>query len=112
MTNRRNSTTGAANDTGATQDNMNQLYAAHQVHTLAQIVYRHLAGGWQGQAGWTPQGNALPQGSGWQGQPAWTPQGSSFPQPGVGASPSSVGAAPRGGAAFPPMPPAVFYWYP
>ena len=89
MTNRRTSTTGVTSDPATAQDNMNELYAAHQVHTLAQIVFRHFAG-WQGGMPWT--------------QPAFgAPTGAGFGTP----------VAMQGGpATFPAAPPALFYWYP
>lgn len=87
MSNRKNTASGVTGDSATTQDNMNLLYTAHQVHTLAQLVYRQMAGGWQGQAPWAaPAARA--------GFPA--------------AGPMIAGSA----ATLPSGPPALFYWYP
>jgi hypothetical protein len=89
MTNRKASTTGVTSDPATAQDNMNQLYAAHQVHALAQIVFRQFAG-WQGQTPWTQQPFGAPAGAGF-------------------GSPVAMQGGPM---TLPPAPPALFYWYP
>ena len=38
MSNRKHSTVSVATDSSAAQENLNVLYTAHQVHTMAQVV--------------------------------------------------------------------------
>ena len=105
MSNRKHTTTtGVATDSATAQENLNVLYTAHQVHTMAQFVYRHLSGAWRGQTPWAPNAAA--------GFPATTfgtsPNMSGFTLPG-GAMPGAMqGAVPT----FHAAPPALFYWYP
>lgn len=90
--NRKAPTTTAGGDHGTnTQEHMNVLYAAHQVHTLAQIVLQQITGNRSGQAPWT--------------MPAGVP-GGPYPGAGNGMSPHAPGTS------YPAMPPALFYWYP
>jgi hypothetical protein len=86
------------NDSGTAQENLNVLYTAHQVHTMAQFVYRHLSGAWRNQVPWAPHTTA-----GFAPQINAAVPGTGFALPGTMA-----GAVPS----FQAAPPALFYWYP
>ena len=102
MSNRKQTTVGAMNDSATAQENLNVLYTAHQVHTMAQVVYRHLSGAWRSQTPWTPHATAnFPQ------QFTAAGNGMGFSLPGT-----MPGAMPGGVPAFQAAPPALFYWYP
>jgi len=106
MSNRKNSTVGVATDSSTAQENLNVLYTAHQVHTMAQFVYRHLAGGWRSQAPWAPNATGS-----YPAPFAATGNATAYPMPGAmqGAMPGVMpGAVPT----FQAAPPALFYWYP
>ena len=97
MSNKKGPTSGTAADAAGAQEKMNTLYTAHQVHTLAHIVYHHFAGG----APLSPWG--MHPGAAFH--PLHT-----VPHTGmaVGASVPLSFAHP----AVPGAPPALFYWYP
>ena len=98
-TNRKTSTTAVAGDPTGAQDNPNLLYAAHQVHTLAQIVFQRIASSWPNRAPWTPLASPV------FGQPC--------PMPAFGAGTTAappVASAPGSLQAAPPQ--VLFYWYP
>jgi hypothetical protein len=44
-----------ADEATPAQDSMNELYAAHQIHTLAHLVYRRLSEGWSTAPGAVPR---------------------------------------------------------
>lgn len=103
MSNRKQATAGVATDSSTAQENLNILYTAHQVHTMAQFVYRHLSGAWRSQTPWAP--NA---GVGFPTTFGTSANMSGFTMPG-GAMPNAMpGAVPT----FHAAPPALFYWYP
>ncbi len=106
MSNRKHSTVGVATDSSAAQENLNVLYTAHQVHTMAQVVYRHLSGAWRNQTPWTP--GATGNFPSTFGAPATAP-GFTLPGTMQGAMP---GAMPGAVPTFHAAPPALFYWYP
>ena len=68
--------TGGAG-TDPTQAKLNELYTAHQVHTLAQLIYQQLAARRSGGTSWSPAtttGMASPMNgqsftNGWTGNP-------------------------------------------
>ena len=84
--NKKTSNTGAGGDPAGAQDNLNALYTAHQVHTLAQIVFQQLAGSWSNRV------------------PCTAP---AFGMGGMAPNPFFYGQAFQ-----PAAPPALFYWYP
>lgn len=99
MTTRKNETTkgSVATDATSPQDRMNEVYTAHQVHTLAHLVYQQLT------AGSPPM------------QPPWAPGAESFvPQQFAGANGQGPGSGwPSAGvAASPCAPQPLIYWYP
>ena len=68
------------------QSKLNELYTAHQVHTLVQMLFQQLASSWSGVRPWipptgdgmTPGGPGRPYASPWHG--AMPPgQGPGFP---------------------------------
>jgi hypothetical protein len=69
-------------------DTLNEIYMAHQVHTLAQILLQQLSQGWSA-------GNAGAVGA---------PQGS------IGWNP--VGGIPAGQQGWQCAPPPIVHWYP
>jgi hypothetical protein len=75
------------------QDSMNRLYVAHQVHTLANVLFHHIA---------------------MSGQDAWGCGGMRPVQPpGFGYSaPWSATSGPAAGAAHPGATQPLLYWYP
>ena len=105
MSNRKQPTMGVATDSATTQENLNVLYTAHQVHTMAQFVYRHLSGAWRNQGPWSQPGAGFPaQFTGPTASPNFA-----MPGPMTGSMPGPMaGAVPT----FPAAPPALFYWYP
>ncbi len=100
MSNRKTTTATVSGDPAAAQDNMNTLYAAHQVHTLAQIVFQRLtAAGLQSQAPWSQS----------PAQSPGRPFGAMPPGPGFWPAQAPYSQGPG----FAPVPqPALFYWYP
>ena len=95
----KKSTTASDEATSATanaQENLNQLYTAHQVHTLAQLIFQRLAGEWQTQTGWMPA----------MGAPMAPPMSPSMSPPIGGANPVLGSGYLQGGAQ------PVLYWYP
>lgn len=91
MTKKTDSATGRA-DTSAAQSKTNEVYTAHQVHTLAHLIFRQIAAGW-GARPWTSPGAAAV----------------TSPMPGHAHAPGwpAGGTAPQSGA---PQP--MVYWYP
>ena len=82
------------------ENNISTLYTAHQVHTLAQILFRQIAVGWQSGAYWfSPAGAGLPQS---REIPAYAMGG-----PAPNSAPQAPGTGMLQGT-----PPALFYWYP
>ena len=73
--NKKKTNPTAAGDPSHTQESMNELYTAHQVHTLANLVFRRLAGGWAPAGGPAAHagfaaGQAVPCGpASWTGAP-------------------------------------------
>jgi len=87
MTNRKHSATGNAGEATSSQEQVNALYTAHQVHTLANLIYRRMTTGFgsspaqsqpAGQQPWSP-GDAT---YGAAGQSPWFGAGA----PGTGAT--------------------------
>ena len=57
MTTKKNESTTSGGDAASAQSKLNELYTAHQVHTLAQLIFQQIASGWSGPpnlASWTP----------------------------------------------------------
>jgi len=81
---KKSGTTAQAGGTGAdlTQDKLNELYTAHQVHTLAQLIYQQIAARRGGGQPWTPNAgtgapptmNGQPFTNGWPGNVQGAPQ--------------------------------------
>jgi hypothetical protein len=89
MTNKKRGTTQEKGGADATQDKLNELYTAHQVHTLAQLLFRQLAARANSVGPWTPSAGANPQ-----------------RQASGGPIPQTWAGARQGG----PQP--LIYWYP
>ncbi len=84
-------------ESNATNPQLDELYMAHQVHTLAQHTYRHLMTGWNRMGGGAPA-TVAPVYPGPGPAAAWPPM----------ANPSAQGANPATHGAQPP----IVYWYP
>ena len=84
MTNKKTGTTTQTGKTEAdpTQSKLNELYTAHQVHTLAHLIYQQIATRRIGSHPWTANGgtgrssamNSQPFTGGWTGSAQGTPQ--------------------------------------
>ena len=59
MTKKTETATGRG-DAESAQSKMNELYTAHQVHTLAHLFFQHVAAGWRGARPWTAPGGGAP----------------------------------------------------
>ena len=94
---KKSSNAGVSGETASTQDDMNILYTAHQVHTLAQLVFQHLTAGRLPRMGTSPF--APPPSA------VFTPPQAM--QQGWGSG-CAVPGPPSGG----PHANALFYWYP
>ncbi len=75
--------TGQGTGTDMTQEKLNELYTAHQVHTLAQLIYQQVAARRGGGNPWAQtQGTGMA--SPMSGQPnasGWTANAQGAPQP-------------------------------
>lgn len=88
----------ASGDPNPSQEPIHTLYTAHQVHTLAQILFRQITVGWQSGASWLPPAGAvLPQS---REMPAYAMSG---PAPNSALHPPGL---------LQGTPPTIFYWYP
>jgi len=99
MTTKKSETTTGESDAANAQKKMNELYTAHQVHTLAHLIFQQITAGWSAAQPWAAQA----------GPTATTPmpghpQATSWP---TGAGMAQHGAASPNGAPQPLM-----YWYP
>jgi hypothetical protein len=93
MPKKTTTTTGVSGGTANAQDPLQTLYMAHQVHTLAQLVYQQVAAGQQPPMGpWAPP--AGPVFTAPQVTPGW---GGAYQVPGTVPGPHS---------------PNLLYWYP
>jgi hypothetical protein len=52
MTTNKNESTTRGGDAASAQSKMNELYTAHQVHTLAHLMFQQIASGWNGAPSW------------------------------------------------------------
>ena len=80
---------GGGTGTDMTQEKLNELYTAHQVHTLAQLIYQQIVARRSGGQPWTPSRGG----------------GMSSPMNGQ-SSPSGWTGSAHG------APPPLMYWYP
>ena len=103
MSNRKQTAMGVSSDSATTQENLNVLYTAHQVHTMAQFVYRHLSGAWRNQNPWSQHA-----GAGYAAPFA----AAAAPGAGFGLPGAIPGLMPGPVPTFQAAPPALFYWYP
>jgi hypothetical protein len=106
MSNRKPSNSGMSGEPTNAQDNSNAMYTAHQVHTLANLIYRQMAGSWAGHAGWPAMMTAP------MSQPPFASGFPMMPDPtamGMGMTPGNGSWV---GAPGYVAPPALFYWYP
>lgn len=72
-----------ASGADAAQSKINELYTAHQVHTLAQLLYRQIVARRSAGPAWTP-GNGVGTPSPMNGRPftsGWTGSHPGMPQP-------------------------------
>jgi hypothetical protein len=96
MTTKKSASKSATGDGARAQDPYKDVYTAHQVHTIANLTFQRMAGGWRPPGPWMvpPLDAAATAGAGIVGWP-----------PGAAACPTAPGVA--AGTARP-----VFYWYP
>lgn len=97
-TNKKPANPGVMGDPTSAQDNVSVLYTAHQVHTLAQIIFRQLSSSWPSRAPWT--------------SPAGAAFGQAYALPAFGTGPMAPNPVPWGLPFQASAPPAFFYWYP
>lgn len=92
---KKTTNSGISGDPTVAQENLNTLYTAHQVHTLAQMLFQQLAA-WQVRGPWSSPAGAV------FAQPLAMP-GMAWPAPGPAYHPQGfVQGAPQ----------ALVYWYP
>lgn len=96
MTKKTQQATGAPGDAASAQRQMNELYTAHQVHTLAQLLLQQITANRPDPSTW-----AMSTGTPTAGGPGIRPDG-------VGAPGYFV----QTGGAFPVAPQPILYWYP
>jgi len=82
---KKSAATEPAGGTGTdmTQEKLNELYTAHQVHTLAQLIYQQIVARKSGGQPWTPSpGAGMSSPMNGQSSPSgWTGSAQGAPQP-------------------------------
>ena len=79
MTTKKSGAAKSAGGTEKTQKQLNELYTAHQVHTLAHLLYQQIAARRSGGQPWT-NGIAQPM-DGCPGTPGWMGSAQGAPRP-------------------------------